>query len=37
MSVQAAWLRSCESGTWEDVVRLGERVMIDNKTKAGSS
>ncbi|HEY8094030.1 MAG TPA: Gfo/Idh/MocA family oxidoreductase [Acidimicrobiales bacterium] len=24
VSFQAAWLRSCESGTWEDVVRLGE-------------
>ena len=22
VSFQAAWLRSCESGTWEDVVRL---------------
>ena len=22
VSVQAAWLRSCEFGTWQDVIRL---------------
>jgi predicted dehydrogenase len=28
VSFQAAWLRSCESGHWEDVVRLSEEEMV---------
>jgi hypothetical protein len=28
VSFQAAWLRSCESGHWEDVVRLDQREEV---------
>ena len=28
VSFQAAWLRSCESGRWEDVVRLGKQEEV---------
>ena len=27
VSVQAAWLRSCESGQWEEVSRIGDKEL----------